>query len=446
MSRSNLAWLLGVPALFALCLGVTATAPPPDKDYQLVRRIVDVLAEVDKHYVRELTDAEKQKLVEDMINGGLERLDPYSEYFNVEHFKDFESQSEGQFGGIGVILGTDPKTLMLRVETPTPGTPAFEAGLQAGDLITKVDGKSTEGLTVLDARKLIKGKPDTPVTLSVIFMDERRERDVTLVRKLVEQHTVLGYARDAADPAKWDWFADKDAKIALIRLSTGFNDKTTKELKEALAAIDAAGAKALILDLRDNPGGLLGQAVSVSDLFLPEDNVVGTKDRRENTHYRKAKTDKTVWENAAERPMAVLVNRGSASASEIVAAALQDNKRAIVVGERSFGKGSVQKVYPFEDRQTAVKLTAEEWLRPNGKSIHRFPDAKPTDPWGVDPDPGFEVKLTLDEQRDYVRSVNDAYTVKRKPTTGAGGEKPAPPAKDKVLSVAVEQLKKQLGK
>jgi carboxyl-terminal processing protease len=446
LSRSNLAWLLGVPALFALCLGVTATAPPPDKDYQLVRRIVDVLAEVDKHYVRELSDAEKQKLVEDMINGGLERLDPHSAYFNAEHYKDFESQSEGQFGGIGVILGTDPKTFMLRVETPTPGTPAFEAGLQAGDLITKVDGKSTEGMTVLEARKHIIGKPDTPVTLTVIFMDERRERDVTLVRKLVEQHTVLGFARDPADPAKWDWFPDKESKIALIRLSSGFNDRTTKELKEAIAAIDAAGAKALILDVRDNPGGLLSQAVSVSDLFLPEENVVGTKDRRENTHFRKAKTDKTDWESATERPMAVLINRGSASASEIVAAALQDNKRAIVVGERSFGKGSVQKIYPFEDNLTAVKLTAEVWLRPNGKSIHRFPESKMTDPWGVDPDPGLEVKLTVEEQRDYVRSVNDAYTIKRKPTTGAGGEKPVPPAKDKVLGVAVEQLKKQLGK
>lgn len=445
MSRPNLLWLLGVPALFALGLAATATAPPPDKDYQLVRKIVDVLAEIDKHYVRELTDAEKQKFVEDMINGGLEKLDPHSAYYNAENKREFEDQAEGQFGGIGVILGTDPKTLILRVETPTPGTPAFEAGLQAGDLVTKIEGKSTEGMTVHDARKLIKGKPDTPVTLSILFMDERRERDVTLVRKVIEQRTILGFGRDPADPAKWDWLADKVAGIAMIRLYSGFNEKTTKELKDAVAQAEAAGAKALVLDLRDNPGGLLGEAIHVSDLFLPEADVVSTKDRHEHTKPRRAKTDKTVWESATDRPMAVLVNRGSASASEIVAAALQDNKRAIVVGERSFGKGSVQKMYPL-DETTAVKLTAEEWLRPNGTCIHRYPDAKPTDPWGVDPDKGYEVTLTPEEHRDFVRSVNDALLIKRKPATGAGGDKPLPAAHDKALGVAVAALRARLGK
>lgn len=446
MSRSNLAWLLIVPALFALGVGVTATAPPPDKDYQLVRKIVDVLAEVDKHYVRELSDAEKTKFVENMINGGLERLDPHSQYLNLDDFKEFETQSEGQFGGIGVILGTDPKTLMLRVETPTPGTPAYEAGLQAGDLITRVNGQSTENMTTTEARKLIKGKPDTSVTLTVVFMDERKERDVTLVRKNVEQRTIMGFNRDINDPAKWDWLADKDSGIAIIRLYNGFNEKTTKELVEAIAAVDAAGAKALVLDLRDNPGGLLSEAIKVCDLFLPDADIVATKDRRERTKPRRAKTDRTPWESATDRPMAVLVNRGSASAAEIVAAALQDNHRAVVIGERSFGKGSVQKVFEFPDGQSAVKLTSEEWLRPNGKCIHRYPDAKPTDPWGVDPDPGMEVKLTVEEQRDYIRSVNDALLVKRKPVTGAGGEKPTPPAKDKVLETAVLELKKQLKK
>ncbi|MFO0935682.1 MAG: S41 family peptidase [Gemmataceae bacterium] len=447
MSRSNLIWLLAVPALFALGLSVTATAPAPDKDYQLVRKIVDVLAEVDKHYVRELSDDEKKKFIENMINGGLERLDPHSAYFNEDDYREFEIQTDGHFAGIGVILGIDPKTFLLRVETPMPGTPGFNAGLQAGDIITKINGKSTENMTVNDARKVIKGPVDTPVTLTVFFMDERAERDVTLVRKIVEQHTIMGYARDASDPMKWNWMADPKDKIALIRLYNGFNDKTTKELVDAIAEIDAAGAKALILDLRDNPGGLLNQAISVCDLFLPEADIVSTKDRRERTKPRRSKTDGTPWESAKERPMAVLINRASASASEIVAAALQDNQRAIVVGERSYGKGSVQKVYAFDDGHSAVKLTSEEWLRPSGITIHRFPDAKPTDPWGVDPNPGMAVTLKPEDMRDYVRSVNEVLTIKRKPAanaTGGGETKPAPPIKDKVLDTAIAELKKKL--
>jgi carboxyl-terminal processing protease len=363
-------------------------------------------------------------------------------YFNEEFYKEFETDTRGQFGGIGVILGTDPKTLLLRVETPTPGTPAFDAGLQAGDIITKIEGDSTEGLTVLEARKKITGPLDTPVKLSVYFLDEQKERDITLVRKLMEQRTISGYGRDAADPAKWNWFADATAKIAMVRLSTGFNEKTTKELAAAMAEINAAGAKAIILDLRNNPGGLLSEAISVSDLFLPDADIVSTKDRRQRTKPRRAKTDATPWESAAERPMVVLVDRGSASASEIVAAALQDHKRATIIGERSFGKGSVQKVYPFEDGQTAVKLTSEEWLRPSGQTIHRFPNAKPTDPWGVVPDAGFDVKMTADDYRDYVRSVNESITVKRK----NAAEDKTPPGKDKMLGVAVEHLKKVMGK
>lgn len=442
MSRTNLLWLLGVPALFAIGVSVTATAPPPDKDYQLVRRIVDVLAEVDKHYVRELSDSEKKKFVEDMINGGLEKLDPHSMYLNEEYFRDFESDTRGQFGGIGVILGIDPKTLLLRVESPNPGTPAFEAGLQAGDLITRIEGVSTEGLTIPEARKKITGPIETSVTLTVFFLDEGKERDVTLTRRLMEQRTISGMNRDPADPAKWNWFADADARIALIRLATGFNEKTMDELTAAMKEIDAAGAKGLILDMRNNPGGLLSQAIAVCDLFLPEADVVSTRDRRQRTKPRRAKTDGVPWESASERPMVVLIDRGSASASEIVAAAMQDHRRAVVIGERSFGKGSVQKIYEFDDKQTAVKLTAEEWLRPSGQSIHRFPTAKATDSWGVVPDAGFEVKMTAEDYREYVKSVNDATTIRRKGNEGNSKST----AKDKILSVAVESLKKTIAR
>jgi carboxyl-terminal processing protease len=452
MSRTNLAWLLVIPALFALGIAVTATAPPPDKDYQLVRKIVDVLAEVDKHYVRELSDIEKKKLVEDMINGGLERLDPHSVYFNEEYFNEFENDTVGNFGGIGAILGVDPQERVIRVETPTPGTPAFEAGLQTGDLILKVDGKSTEGLTVLQAKKFITGKPDTKVTLTVAFTEEKQVpgkqitervvkeiKDVVLTRKLIEQRTISGFKRDVDNPAKWNWFVDRESGIAMIRLYNNFNEKTTPELIEALAEIESANPKAVVLDLRSNPGGLLHQAISVADIFLPEQDIVSTKDRRERTRPRRSKTDNSPWENT-NRPMAVLIDRNSASASEILAAALQDHKRAVIVGERSFGKGSVQKVYPFDDRKTAVKLTSEEWLRPSGQSIHRFPDSKPTDNWGVHPDDGLSVAMTAKEFQDYVKSVGESNLVKRKDAPDA------PPSSDKVLNVAVEHLKKEIAK
>lgn len=420
MSRWNLAWLLGVPAAILLGVAVTASAPPPDSDYQLVRTVVDVLAEVDKNYVKELPDDKKRKLVEDMINGGLEKLDPHSVYFNPDEWHQFETITEGQFGGIGVVLVADPKSGYLRVESPMPGTPAYEAGVQAGDYILKVGDKSTEGLKVEEARQLIKGKEGTPVTLT--FQAEgAKPREVTLTRAVIQMHPVLGYSRRADDPTKWDFMADKANKIALIRVVT-FSEKTEKELKEAVEQVEKEGARALILDLRDDPGGLLTQAVAVADLFLNDGTILSTRDRRGGTRSWTAKAGNTLFEPAAQRPMAVLVNRNSASASEIVASALQDHKRAVIVGERSYGKGSVQKPFNLPDGG-AVKLTTEEWLTPAGKNIHRWPESTEKDEWGVRPDAGFEVKLTDDDRRQYLKHMAALETVRGKP-----GSAPPPPA------------------
>ena len=279
MSKWNLAWVVLVPALVALGLVVNATAPPPDKDYQLVRSVVDVLAEVDRHYVRELSAEEKKNLVEAMINGGLSRLDEHSAFFNEGELEAFDAQTEGQFGGVGVMLGVDPKTQFLRVESPVPGTPAYEAGVLAGDIIAKIDDKAVERLRPDEVRGLIKGKPGTAVKLTVLREGEKEPREFTLTRAMIEIHPVKGFARNAADPAKWDWMIDPVAKVAFVRL-VGFSGKTDKELKEAVAEAERQGAAALILDLRDNPGGLLSQAVAVSDLFLNEGTIVATGDRR----------------------------------------------------------------------------------------------------------------------------------------------------------------------
>ncbi len=448
MSKWNLAWVVLVPVLVAVGLVVNATAPPPDKDYQLVRSVVDVLAEVDRNYVRELSPDDKKKLVEEMINGGLSRLDEHSTFFNEDELTAFNSQTDGQFGGVGVMLGLDPKTQFLRVESPVPGTPAYEAGVLAGDLIMKVDDKAVEKLRADEVRGMIKGKPGTTIKLTIAREGDKEPREFVLKRAMIEIHPVKGFARTAADPAKWDWFADPAAKVAFIRL-VGFSEKTDKELKEAVAEAEKQGAKALILDLRDNPGGLLSQAVAVSDLFLTEGTIVATGDRRgEATKPPRrtytAKADGTVFEPAADRPMVVLVNRNSASAAEIVAAALQDHHRAAVVGERSFGKGSVQKVFPLPNSQAAVKLTTEAWLTPAGKNIHRWPDSKEADEWGVKPDAGNEVKLTDKERTAYYQHLRDLDLVKGKPGAGGAAEAAktfADPVIEKALDILRAKLK-----
>ena len=450
MSRWNAAWLIGLPLLFVFGLVVVAQAPPPSNDYELVRTIVDVLAEIEQNYVRALTPEEKRKLVEDMINGGLERLDPHSQYFNQEELQQFETQSEGQFGGIGVLLIKDPKTGYLKVETPMPGTPAYEAGIQANDLILKVDGHSTRELRLEEARNLIKGKSGTEVVLTILTEGATEPKEYRLKRGTIELHPIMGVRRNPAEPAKWDYLLDRKSGIALVRI-LAFNEKTVAELKAAVESAQAAGAQALILDLRDNPGGLLTQAVQVADLFLNDGTIVSTGSKRNGGETRirrswSAKPGDTIFEPAASHPIAVLINGNSASASEIVANALQDHGRAIIVGERSYGKGSVQKIFPLQHDRAALKLTTEVWLTPKGKNIHRWPDATDDDEWGVRPDPGLEIRMTDAQRRDYLEHLRKLDMIQGKP----GLVKPmTPPAEEKpyldpVLEKAIEILKQRL--
>jgi len=447
MSRWNLMWVLVIPGFVFMGLAVTASAPPPDKDYQLVRSIVDVLAEVDRSYVRELNEEQKQKLVEDMINGGLEKLDPHSQYINEKDLAAFDEQSKGQIAGIGVIVVRDPKTNMLKVETPMPGTPAYNAGIQADDLILKIGPHSTENMKTEDARKLIKGDPNTQVTLTLLRRGTVAPFEMTITRAKIDIHPVSGFARNAADPAKWDWFADPAAKIAIIRL-TGFNEKSDKEIKAALDEARQQGMKAVVLDMRDNPGGLLNQAVTVADIFLAKGGIVSTKGRGAGGRNWEAKDDGSPNESAEKLPMAVLINHGSASASEIVAAALQDNGRAIVVGERSYGKGTVQKVFDLPESKAAVKLTTEKWFTPAQKNIHRWPEMKESDEWGVSPNEGYLVPITYEERVAYIAHMNALDLIKGKPGTGAPEPTPPPkvdppkkPYSDKQLDKALEYLR-----
>ena len=463
MPLRNLVWLLAVPAVVLVGLAISYSAPAPDKDYRLVRQIVDVLAEVDAHYVRELTDEDKQKLVEDMINGGLRELDPHSEYLSDKKLKEFETASEGHFGGVGITLGIDDARKVLKVEHPMPDTPAYHAGVVAGDLILRVNGESTEGWDVPAARKKITGEVGTKVTLTM--RREGRtppEQEVTLTRGKIEMQPIAGVHRRADDPTKWEWFVDKENKIALIHVLT-FSDITMKALRAAVAEIDAAGGKGLIIDLRDNPGGLLNQAIDICDFFLTDGKIVSTRDRRQSERSFSAKKDDRDYLPKPDNPraVAVVVNRYSASASEIVAACLQDHNRGVVVGERTYGKGSVQKLLriPHSEPPAAVKLTTETYWRPSNKNIHRYKDAKETDEWGVKPNDGLEVATTEDERLRYMVAMKKLEWVAGKPDVVGPNPPPPPtpkatdgkplvdeskPYQDKPLAKAVEAVRKKI--
>jgi carboxyl-terminal processing protease len=471
MPLRNLAWLLVVPALVALGLAISYSAPAPDNDYRRIHRIVDVMAEVDANFYRKLSDEEWNEFVENAINGGLHRLDPHSEYLNAEKLKLFEAESEGSFGGVGIMLNLEPNQKFLKVDYPVPGTPAYEAGILAGDEIVKVGDRSTEGMSAPEIQKLIKGEPGTQVELTIRRAGRNpTDQAITLTRGAIPQHPVSGVRRRPDDPNKWEWFVDKPNGIAYVQLST-FNELTTKELKAAVEEIERDGGKALILDLRGNGGGLLNQAIDVCSLFLPEGAPIVSTHGRDPGRTRDftAKKGSELFRPAAQHPIVVLMNDQSASASEIVASALQDNKRAVVVGERSYGKGSVQKLLRLGgegDQRAAVKLTTETYWRPSGKNMDRKlaekeKDKEKANEWGVMPD--VEVKLTLEEKGRAEIERHKREWVAGKPSV-VGPNPPAPPlpwfAKspdgkpvldmskpytDKPLDAAIDTLKKKLG-
>jgi carboxyl-terminal processing protease len=415
MSRWNLIWLLGIAGVCLLGLTVSQSAPlrSKDQDYELVRLVVDVLSEVDRRYVRELDPEAKRKLVEDMINGGLERLDPHSSFINPKHYKQFAKDSRGKFGGVGIQISTDRQTGLLLVVSPLVGTPAYEAGVLAGDLILKIDGKSTENLQINEAVDLIQGEPGKEITLTVLHEGgkDRQPVDLKMARAEIRVQSVLG---DTHKPNNdWEFMLDKQDKIGYVRL-TQFSETTAAELRAVIEQLQKDGARGLVLDLRNNPGGLLKSAVEVSDLFLTGGRIVSTKGREGEEETYDAREAGTLLQPAQDFPMAVLVNRFSASASEIVSAALQDHGRAVIIGERSYGKGSVQNVIKMEGGASALKLTTASYWRPNGKNIHRFPDAKDTEEWGVKPnDSGYQLtKQALEALR--LNGVPEAVLAKLK--------------------------------
>jgi carboxyl-terminal processing protease len=453
MSRWNLGWLLGTAAVALLGIAVSQSAAlrEKDKDYELVRLVVDVLDEVEHKYVRELDPEAKRKLVEDMINGGLERLDPHSAFVNPRRYKQFTKESQGKFGGVGIQVNTDGQTGALTVISPLVGSPAYEAGILAGDLIVKIDGKATKDLLVGEAVDLIQGDPGQQVTLTVLHEGSKEAVDVAMKRAVIQIQSVIGDRRMPSNPEEWEYMVDQENKLGYIRI-IAFSETTAADLRKVIEQLQKQGLRGLVIDLRLNPGGLLKSAVEIADLFLTEGRIVTTRGRDGQEEIYDAQEKGTLLLPAKDYPIVVLINRFSASASEIVAAALQDHHRAVIIGERSYGKGSVQNVIKMEGGSSALKLTTASYWRPSEKNIHRFPDSKETDEWGVKPDPGFDVPMKDEERFAYIQ-----YRRERDVIHGKSGTAPAPAAKankdkdkkpfvDRVLEKALTYLRGEINK
>lgn len=320
--------------------------------------LAEVMARVKKDYVEEKTD---RQLSEAAADGILTSLDPHSSYLNEDALKEMQVQTKGEFGGVGIEITMDMS--VVKVISAIEDTPAFKVGIKSGDYITKVDGKSVVGLSIEEVVKKLRGKPRTDVKVTILRKGEKAPLEKTITRQIIKVKAVKSAQFKNVAYVKINTFSEQAASGAAA------------ELKNLKAKIGEKNLKGLVLDLRGNPGGLLDQAVQVSELFLnKDDEIVSIKGRAtEERHYK----DDANEELVANLPIVVLINEGSASASEIVAGALQDHKRAAIMGVKSFGKGSVQTVIPLEKNHGALRLTTALYYTPSGKSIQAH---------GIEPD------------------------------------------------------------
>ncbi|MGA3065784.1 MAG: S41 family peptidase [Tepidisphaeraceae bacterium] len=382
MNRERAAWLISVVLLALLAFELPGSLAQRNDDYDWVRTLVEVHRQVIDNYVEPVND---QDLKEKSIEGMLSVLDPYTVYVAPEKQSEFEELINGEFSGVGITLDKEPDGRIL-VLSPLEGSPADRAGIEAGDYITKVDGQPTANWLIEDVVKHVTGKAGTKVTLTI--ERDGKETDYTMTREQIVLPTVVGY--DRAKDDSWNYWVCKDPKIAYVRI-TQFDANTFDSLKGALEGVPPSpgetgkpglldsGMKGLILDLRFNPGGRLEQAIQVVNLFVKDGSViVTTRGRSRPEQINRANGQGTL----PDFPMIVLVNEHSASAAEIVSGSLKDNHRALVIGQRTFGKGSVQEVVPLEGDGGELKITVAYYYLPSGRLVHRKKGA--TD-WGVEP-------------------------------------------------------------
>lgn len=334
--------------LLILAAGVSAEEPKAPLPMQELRAFAEIFGRIKESYVEPVDD---KALLESAIRGMLAGLDPHSSYLNEEEFDDLQAGTSGEFGGLGIEVGQEDG--FVKVISPIDDTPAQRAGVKAGDLIIRLDEKPVKGMSLEEAVGLMRGQPGTKVVLTIARDGEEKPLQITVVRDIIKVASVKGRLLEEG--------------FAYVRLSH-FQSRTTDDMLKKISELKAeskVGIKGLVLDLRNNPGGILNGAVSVSDAFLTDGIVVYTQGREEESRLDFNAAPDDVLDGA---PMVVLVNGGSASASEIVAGALQDHRRAIIMGSQTFGKGSVQTIIPVS-KTAAVKLTTARYFTPSGRSI-----------------------------------------------------------------------------
>jgi carboxyl-terminal processing protease len=363
-----------------------------------------------KHANMESISLPEGLLIVEFMEGALGELDDFTSIVWPVDSDEFDKMMIGNFVGVGIQLGIDEASGRLKVVTPLEDSPALEAGIQPGDLIVAVDGESTKNWTTDKAVREITGDEETEVTLTMYRPSVGRYIDFPLIRRPIKLTTIRGVERRGGEKGDtWNFMLDEQAGVAYIRL-TNFNPDSQQELHDALVAARAQGMRGLILDVRHNPGGLLNVAVDTVSTFVRKGMVVKTEGQREKPESH------TVSEKAefADLPLVVLVNEQSASASEILAGALRDHGRAMVLGERTFGKGSVQRVYGLQRRSlfgqspssARLKLTTALYYLPDGESPHKLPDAEK---WGVDPD--WKIELTPKEFTKVLERQRSAFII-----------------------------------
>jgi len=376
MKRNIASWivlaLMGITINFAWIIGpgfYTNGFASSDETYQGLKVFSDVIDLIEKNYV---DPVDSKELIQKAIQGMVHSLDPHSTYLPKDAFSSLQDDTKGEFSGIGIVITM--RKGVLAVVSPIEGTPAHEAGVKAGDIIFKVDGESTKEMTIGEAVKRIKGPKGTPVVITVLRKGSPKPLDFKITRNVIPVESVR--------------YISLKPDYGYIRIYN-FTEKTVHDLKAALKKLESGDnpLKGLVIDLRDNPGGLLPQATGVADLFLDEGVILSIKGRLEK-HTNVYKAHKQ--EDKRGYPIVVLINGGSASASEIVAGALQDHKRALILGTTSFGKGSVQTVRPLRDG-SGLKFTIARYYTPSGRSIQAT---------GIQPDVALKRRVMTNQEEN----------------------------------------------
>tara|TARA_Y100000590_G_scaffold414498_1_gene511440 strand:- start:1460 stop:2614 length:1155 start_codon:yes stop_codon:yes gene_type:complete len=374
--RMYLKYIVTIATIVFLNTSNKIYAQNVDDLYKKIDLFSEVLEKIEKEYVEEIDQAEA---MDSAIDGVLRSLDPYSAYMNPEVFEESQTETSGKFGGLGIEVSMEAG--VVKVITPIDDTPAARVGVKAGDYIVRINGEQVQGKTLMEAVNLMRGPVGTSIEITVRRKGLKKAKIFNIIREVIEIKSVVAKL--------------VDNEVGYLRLRA-FNENSSDQLKKEISIIEKnKKLNGYILDLRNNPGGLLTQAIKISDFFLEDGEIVSTKGRktRENRKFFAKKGDRING-----KPLIVLINNGSASASEIVAGALQDQKRAVLLGETTYGKGSVQSIIPLQNRG-AIRLTVSKYYLPSGKSISEV---------GVDPDirveeegEEFSINTSTDNQLNY---------------------------------------------